>query len=302
MLSILIPIYNYDAYPLVKELHSQCLEAKIDFEILCQDDCSSEYLNENQTINTLENCTFSRNKTNLGRGHNINTLANQASKDYLLVVDCDTFPKNRLYIQNYVYYIQKGNATVLYGGIIYESQKPSTEKLLRWVYGNKREALSLELRIKNPNRNALTSNLVIKKETFTKYPFDNKITKYGYEDLCFLVELESNGFVVNHIENPTYHLNLETSELFLKKTKTALENLAFIFESKKHVTTESKIITSYTLLKKIGISRLVARTFKKGENALKKNLLSKKPSLLVFDLYKLGYFCQLQNQKSIFTR
>jgi hypothetical protein len=27
MLSILIPIYNYNAYPLVKELHSQCLEA-----------------------------------------------------------------------------------------------------------------------------------------------------------------------------------------------------------------------------------------------------------------------------------
>ncbi|NRT17056.1 glycosyltransferase involved in cell wall biosynthesis [Flavobacterium sp. 28A] len=302
MLSILIPIYNYNAFPLVQELHKQCVKCNIDFEILCQDDCSSEYVNENQTINTLEKCTFSRNKTNLGRGHNINTLANQAAKDYLLLVDCDTFPKNRLYIQNYVDCIQKGNATVLYGGIIYESQKPSTEKLLRWVYGNKREALSIELRIKNPNRNALTSNLVIKKEIFTKHPFDSTITKYGYEDLCFLVELESNGFVVNHIENPTYHLNLESSELFLKKTKTALENLAFIFETKKRITTESKIITAYTLLKKIGISRLVARTFKKGENVLKNNLISKKPSLFVFDLYKLGYFCQLQNKKSILTR
>jgi hypothetical protein len=29
MLSILIPIYNYNAYPLVKELHSQCLEARL---------------------------------------------------------------------------------------------------------------------------------------------------------------------------------------------------------------------------------------------------------------------------------
>jgi glycosyltransferase involved in cell wall biosynthesis len=43
MLSILIPIYNYNAYPLVKELHSQCLEATIDFEIFCIDDASNEY-------------------------------------------------------------------------------------------------------------------------------------------------------------------------------------------------------------------------------------------------------------------
>jgi glycosyltransferase involved in cell wall biosynthesis len=66
MLSILIPIYNYNAYPLVKELHSQCLEATIDFEILCQDDFSTNI--QQKEINTLENCRFSRNETNLGRG------------------------------------------------------------------------------------------------------------------------------------------------------------------------------------------------------------------------------------------
>jgi glycosyltransferase involved in cell wall biosynthesis len=66
MLSILIPIYNYNAYPLVKELHSQCLEATIDFEILCQDDFSVNI--QQKEINTLENCRFSRNETNLGRG------------------------------------------------------------------------------------------------------------------------------------------------------------------------------------------------------------------------------------------
>jgi hypothetical protein len=38
MLSILIPIYNYNAYPLVKRITDSCLEAKIDFEILCRDD------------------------------------------------------------------------------------------------------------------------------------------------------------------------------------------------------------------------------------------------------------------------
>jgi hypothetical protein len=59
MLSILIPIYNYTCLSFSKRIaHSQCLEAKIDFEILCWDDFSSEYLQENQEINTLENCRF----------------------------------------------------------------------------------------------------------------------------------------------------------------------------------------------------------------------------------------------------
>jgi hypothetical protein len=53
-------IYNYNAYPLVKELHSQCLEATIDFEILLPGWFSSKYLQENQEINTLENCLFKK--------------------------------------------------------------------------------------------------------------------------------------------------------------------------------------------------------------------------------------------------
>ena len=299
MLSILIPIYNYDAFPLVKELHSQCLEAKIDFEILCQDDASKLFDTENQQINTLENCTFSRNKTNLGRGQNINTLGRKATNPYLLLVDCDTFPKNSEYIQNYIQYIRKTKADVLFGGIIYEGNRPEKENLLRWVFGVKREALSLEQRNKNPYKNALTSNLLIKKQIFTNYPFDNKITKYGYEDLCFLMVLESHGFVINHSENPTFHLNLETSEIFLEKTKTALENLAFIVASTKTMRIDSKVLSAYSLLKKNGLAGLASLIFEKTETLLKYNLLSQRPSLLLFDLFKLGYFCKLQSAKSI---
>jgi hypothetical protein len=56
MLSILIPIYNYNAYPLVKEL--QCLEATIDFEIFCIDDASNEYESNNNPIQFISNCIY----------------------------------------------------------------------------------------------------------------------------------------------------------------------------------------------------------------------------------------------------
>ena len=40
MLSILIPTYNYNVYPLVMELKSQADELDLSYEILVQDDAS----------------------------------------------------------------------------------------------------------------------------------------------------------------------------------------------------------------------------------------------------------------------
>ena len=40
MISILIPCFDYNAYPLVSVLEKQALMLKIDFEIICIDDGS----------------------------------------------------------------------------------------------------------------------------------------------------------------------------------------------------------------------------------------------------------------------
>lgn len=295
MLSILVPIYNYNVYPLVLELHKQCLDCRIRFEILCQDDCSNKFLTENQNINRLENCVFLSNKTNLGRGRNINSLAEKANFNWLLILDCDTYPKDLGFIKNYCTEIKKNETPVVFGGIVYESQKPEKEKLLRWVYGTRREALALTKRDKNPNTSALTSNLLIEKKIFIQNHFDASITRYGYEDLCFLTKLRIKNIEVYHIDNPIFHLNLETSILFLKKTKIALDNLSFIVDSKIIPKIDSKIIDTYELLKKLKLTRIVAFIFKKLEHKIEANLLSEKPSILFFDLYKLGYYCSIQS-------
>jgi hypothetical protein len=293
MLSILIPIFNYNSYPLVNELHKYCLESKLHFEILCQDDASNEFLDENQKINTLENCNFSGNNLNLGRGTNINLLAEKAKFEWLLIMDCDTFPTQNNYIQNYISQINN-DEKVVFGGIEYKKEKPEQDKLLRWYYGNARESLSVEKRNTNPNGNALTSNILIKKNVFLSNKFDESITKYGYEDLVFLSDLKKKGFVVKHIDNPTYHLGLETSQQFLNKTKIALENLKILTATTSLGSSESKLLKVSILLKRIYLVAFVAFLFKKTERKIEGNLLSRKPSLLLFDLYKLGYFCSIK--------
>lgn len=295
MLSILIPAYNYNAYPLVTELNKQCLDCGIAFEILCQDDASlSNWNTENEKINSNPNCHFYTNSTNLGRGNNINSLVDKSKFGWLLIMDCDTFPTQKDFIQKY--YEITSESQVVFGGILYKKEKPEKDQLLRWVYGNEREALSLENRNEDPNSNALTSNLLIKKEIFTQNPFDSTITNYGYEDLCFLSALESNKIKVSHIDNPTFHLNLETSIVFLEKTKTAIENLALITNSDKFSSIESKINSAYIILKKLKLVVITAYIFNKTESKITSNLLSEKPSLFFFDLYKLGYYCKIKSK------
>ena len=292
MLSILIPTYNYNVVPLVLELHKQCLECEIDFEILCQDDQSNSDLNtKNEIINSLENCSFFVNSTNLGRGKNINSLAEKAKHDYLLILDCDTFPTQNNFIKNYISTTNNIENLVVFGGIQYKKEKPENEKLLRWIYGNARESLSVEKRNTNPNGNALTSNILIKKNIFILNKFDTSITKYGYEDLVFLSDLEKKGILVTHIENTTYHLGLETSQQFLEKTKIALENLKIISKSRSFNVSDSKLLEFCVLLKRLYLSTLISFIFKKTERIIERNLLSKKPSLLLFDFYKLGFYC-----------
>lgn len=295
MLSILIPVYNYAVLELVKTLEKQCISCRIKFEILCYDDASNFFIAENQKINQFQNCSFVSLEKNIGRSAIRNLLAHKATYENLLFLDADTIPVYDNFISNYISEI-KNNQKVVFGGILYEDQKPAKEFLLRWVYGREREALNLSERTKNPSDFALASNLLIKKEIINRLPFDETLTKYGYEDLLFFSVLKLNHIEIKHIENPVFHLNLETSTVFLSKTKTALENLVFLNLTNKISINESRIIASFELLKTVKMLTFFNFIFRKTKSKFERNLVSETPTLFWFDIYKLGYFSSLKSK------
>ena len=294
MLSILIPTYDYSALTLVKELYCQCEAAAIVFEIIVLDDASTniEILNENRKINQISNCIFEQNDTNLGRARNRNKLAKKSKYDWLLFMDCDTFPKNKNFISKYINQIPENE--IVFGGIAYHNEKPQKANILRWKYGMEREEINSTKRKLNPYSTALTSNLLIQKEIFNLIMFDNRIIQYGYEDLVFVNELKSRNYFINHIDNATYHLNYETSIAFLEKTKKAIETLLFIEKNNMLIGVETKIQKKYQLISKFKLNKIISFLFTKFQHLLQKNLLSKNPSLFLFDCYKLGYYCSLK--------
>ncbi|WP_395043857.1 glycosyltransferase family 2 protein [Flavobacterium sp.] len=292
MLSILIPCYNYNTYPLVVELYNQSVKENLSFEIIVQDDASNSELNlENEKIKSLQNCFFYRNNQNIGRGKNRNSLATKAKYNWILFLDCDTFPTKNDFIKKYIHAIQKHE--VVFGGIKYQTKKPEQSQLLRWIYGKKREAISIKQRIKNPNRTALTSNLLIKKDVFLSNPFEDTILEYGYEDYLFFIKLEQKNTVITHIENTVIHLGLETSEEYLNKINISLKNLSYLYNFGLLSSSDNRILSVYSKINKFKLDKFFNLFFDEFSVSIKSNLMSNKPSLFLLDIYKLSYFCKI---------
>ncbi|MDL2141898.1 glycosyltransferase [Flavobacterium tructae] len=292
MLSILIPVYNYDVVSLVRKLHKQAVELNISFEIICLDDASNLFTNENQQINQFHNGSFVILEKNIGRSAIRNLLAKKAVYQNLLFLDADTFPVHENFLSNYISKIDN-REKIIYGGILYEKSKPTKEKLLRWIYGAKREALSVSDREKNKHLSFLTLNFLIQKSIFSKVNFNESIPNLRHEDTLFSYDLMQNEIDIVHIENPVYHLGIEDSSTFLRKSEEAVLGLKNLVDSDLISKDYVKLSHYFQILKKFRLQFLVSFAFKILDPLFKKQLLGKNPSLFLFDLYRLGYYCSM---------
>ncbi|MBP9793661.1 MAG: glycosyltransferase family 2 protein [Flavobacterium sp.] len=299
MLSVLIPTYNYSAHKLVSIVQKQCESAEIVFEIIVQDDGSTDVdsIAENKVINTFSNCRFIQNELNLGRAKNINSLLKYAKYNWILLLDCDTKPTTENFIRIYNEIMQDSSSKIVFGGIAYKENPPKENEVLRWKYGKEREALSAVKRIQNPYLTLLTSNILCQKSLFETIQFNENITEYGYEDLVFAKQLEQHNLKIHHIDNPVFHLNYETSEAFLEKTEKSLQTLLFLEENDIIDAKTTKLQKAYQRLKWWKLDGIFFSIFKKWRSKIITNLLSADPKLFYFDLYKLGYFMILKSRK-----
>jgi glycosyltransferase involved in cell wall biosynthesis len=295
MLSILVPIYNYNVYPLVLELHKQCTDCGITFEILCQDDASLSSLNVfNENINTLSNCSFVSLKKNLAHRENRNSLAEKAKFDYLLFIDGDSIIIHNNYIKKYIENF--ADFDVLYGGRLHPEKCPSDNQKLRWKYGRFIEDKTTANRNKNPYQSLLFNNTVIKKECFDKVKFDKNIKKYGHDDTQLSYQLSLLKSKVNHIENPVEHGAIDTNLDYLNKTKESLENLITLYKEKKIAIDFIKLIQLYHFLKRTNSTFIVSKLHAIIAKSLFKNLTGDNPNLLAFNLFRVGYLCTLNSK------
>lgn len=297
-LSILIPIYNHNCVDFVKELYRQSTVEGIQFEILLFDDQSEEsYKKQNAVLETFPNVTMFSLPSKAGRSVARNFLAANAKYDYCLFLDCDSEVVDSRYISRYLPYCN--GEVVVCGGTAYRSQLPSKDCLLRWTYGVKCEVRSAAERSKNPNSQFYAFNFLINRKLFSEIRFNELLKNYGHEDTLFGLELRKRNIVIKHIDNPLYHVGIDTNKVYIEKTRQGVENLKLLMEeySDTAVVNNVKLLRYYNFFEKYHLTFLIFGFFYLLKGVLLKNLNGNHPNMVLFNLYKIGYLCSLKYVK-----
>lgn len=292
-LSILIPTYNQECVSLVQTLLHQLPS---DCEIIVADDCSTDkhVLKENRKLSELPQVVYWESDTNLGRSRIRNRLRDISKGEYLLFIDSDMQVEREKFIERYLSCLPTKD--VICGGYYTDSNLPSPLVSLRWRYEKSCEhKFTAEQRNKRPHQNIATANIMIPRNVAQSHPFDERISRYGYEDTLLGQELESAGIRIRHIDNPLVHLGLEPNEAFLHKTEEAMQTL---YDIRNQIGDKSYILEIHHRLENWHIAGLIAYIFRKFKTQITRNLLSVHPSVRLFNFYKLGYLCDLYVQKN----
>lgn len=289
MLSICIPVYNFDVNELVHELHAQCLIAGIAFEIILIDDASQDiYRTKNLKLKQLTNVQFIQLHKNIGRAKIRNLFTQYCRFTYLLFMDCDSKVRDSKFISTYLANCKENQ--IICGGTIYEIQTPDKEMHLRWLVGIEREQIEAEIRKQNPHKSFMTNNFLITKSLLQEVKFDERITGYGHEDTLFGLELKKRNIPILHIDNPLYHIGLESNQEFINKTIQAVRNLFILqrlYSGEVAIADDVKLLGKFEQIKKTGLHYLLIAFYTMFRRLIKQRAARCRKSLFWFDLFKL---------------
>ena len=306
-MSILLPSYNNVCVSLVQVLQRQAdaLRGKLDkpfrYEIIVADDCSTDAacIDANRVIGDMLHCRYLRMEQNVGRAQIRNVLISESRGDYVLLIDSDLF----LCDDNYLYKYATSTADVVYGGtriggegFAMVDNEANTENLkgnLRYIYEKKAEpSHRAAFRQLRPNQEISVCNLYARRDIMEAHPFDSRFKAYGYEDVLFGKRLAESGIEVTHIDNAVLINEFESNSVFVKKTEEAILTLCRFEQDLEGYSNLKTKVTTLGRYIPLSLFRLWHRIMKNKE---KRNLTGSKPSLLLFKLYKLGFF--LENRK-----
>ena len=293
MISICIPIHNVNVVPLVETLSKQAQNSNIDVEFILFDDLSLPTWREaNESVRELKNVFYLPLIENIGRSRIRNRMADMASGEWILFLDCDMRIMNDNILQTYADYTQ-GRDEVLCGGIYYGNRPKDRQLLLQWRTEQKVLRHRTRISIRGLYEHVSTGNFMIRKTLFDTVRFDEKITAYGQEDQLFSLELAHHNVKPRNIDNPTEHEGHEPNELFVQKTEISLFNLVKIWHASPlyhdQLYSASKRIRVARFLLMTGLAPLFRSFFHLFGSALRKACISGHARMWQFSFYQMGY-------------
>jgi len=206
----------------------------------------------------------------------------------LLFLDADALPVQPNFIAKYLKHTAPH--TVLVGGTAYHSNH---KQWLRYKVGIQKECISANRRSQTPYSSFSAFNVCMDRVVAETIGFDANVLEYGHEDTLFGLELRHRCLPVKHLENPAYHLGIDSDKVFMEKTKTAVLGLAALINAGK-IDEDVRLYATYKKLQSWGGAVLLRWLHPVFARWMFGRLSAGRGTVAMFDLYKLMVLCAAQ--------
>jgi hypothetical protein len=233
----------------------------------------------------MANCRYISSNTQ-GRSANRNGLSQLASGVFLLFLDADALPSSADFLSNYCNAAE--GADVVVGGTAYQPGYKSKE--LRVKVGKRKEEIQAATRKQQPYSSFTAFNFLIRKTLFDQIQFSEQLVQYGHEDTLFGLELKYRHAKIAHIDNPAFHMGIDSGADFMDKTTAAVDGLANLIAAGK-IDEDVKLFKAYRSVQKSGFQWAFKAAHMLIGKPLKSGLANGFLPIFFFDVYKLLRLC-----------
>lgn len=295
MLSILIPIYNYDCSALLRQIDEQCQALCISYEVVLGDDASSVDYQALYQAYTQEYPYLRLWQTDANMGASLvrQALVQEARGTTLLFLDSD-ITLSPLMLHKYLNARKQHPQAIVCGGFTYDIADCRQDNQLRYNYGMQVEVRPLAQRLAEPYQSFVAMGFLSLKEHLQKCPFP--MMGMGYEDAYWGEALREAGISLIHIDAPVIHRLKERDDEFIQTTQRYIRNLyryRRAFEGKR-----IRLLTLHACLKCFCLVRPLGLAFRYLDTPIRKILQHTPNALWLFQTYKLLYLCHLDSQQA----
>ena len=225
ILSILIPFYRDDPSDLLSALLPQ---SPSNVQICLYDDGTGD-TDVHARLNRMKKAAIDGQvklmfeTENKGRSQARNALFKAADAAWVLFLDADMLPVDGQFVDRYLDAIKSRSVQIIFGGFLMAENNITPETALHHAFSKTSDCLNAQERNQKGPQYVCSSNLAVRADVLMLEPFDTGFEGWGWEDSEWAARV-CDRFKLIHMENPAYHLGLESTQTLLSRFKNSAAN------------------------------------------------------------------------------